>query len=69
MTSRIIGDNIIKEVKSDNCFDFLRYFFAISLIIAHFFTLTERLSNIDKIHFIFNRQTWKYFFANIIMAN
>lgn len=37
----LLNDNIIKEVRKENCFDFLRYFFAISLIIAHFCTLTE----------------------------
>lgn len=37
----LLNDNIIKEVRKDNCFDFLRYLFAFSLIIAHYSTLTE----------------------------
>lgn len=39
--NELIGQEIIERVRKDNCFDFLRYFFAISLIIVHFSTLTE----------------------------
>lgn len=35
-----LSDDIIQQVRKDNCFDFLRYFFSISLIIAHFCTIT-----------------------------
>ena len=37
----IISDRISELVKRDNCFDFIRYFFAFSLILVHFCTLTE----------------------------
>lgn len=36
-----LKDSIKREVRKDNCFDFIRYFFALSLIIAHYCTLTE----------------------------
>lgn len=40
-TGVLLNDRIVQEVRRDNCFDFLRYLFAVSLIIAHFCTLTE----------------------------
>ena len=41
MNQSLLNDNIITEVRKDNCIDFLRYFFATFLIISHFCTLTE----------------------------
>lgn len=38
---RLISQRTIERVHSENCFDFLRYFFAFSLILVHFCTLTE----------------------------
>lgn len=37
----LLGNGAIEKIKRENCFDFLRYFFAISLIIAHFCTATS----------------------------
>ena len=37
----MLSDQTIQRVKSNNCFDFIRYFFALSLIIVHFCTVTE----------------------------
>ena len=34
----LINENIKERVRRDNCFDFIRYFFAFSLIIVHFCT-------------------------------
>lgn len=41
MQEKILNDTIIREVKKDNCFDFLRYLFATSLILAHFCVATK----------------------------
>lgn len=41
MKHKLVNDNIISEVRKDNCFDFLRYFFASLLIISHFCILTD----------------------------
>lgn len=38
----LLSQHTIERVKSDNCFDFIRYFFAFSLIIVHFCTVTQR---------------------------
>lgn len=38
---KLISDEIIERVRRDNCFDILRYFFALSLILVHFCTLTD----------------------------
>ena len=35
-----LDENIAREVKKDNCFDFLRYLFAYLLIVSHFCVLT-----------------------------
>lgn len=35
-----LDENIVREVRKSNCFDFLRYLFAFSLIISHYSTLT-----------------------------
>lgn len=40
MHTNILKDEITEKVRQENCFDFLRYLFAISLILAHFCTLT-----------------------------
>lgn len=40
MTS-LLPDGLQERVKGVNCFDFLRYFFAFMLIVAHFCTLTD----------------------------
>lgn len=37
----LISQETIDSVRRDNCFDFLRYLFAFSLILVHFCTLTE----------------------------
>lgn len=37
----LISQETIDRVRRDNCFDFLRYIFAFSLIIVHFCTLTN----------------------------
>lgn len=37
----LISPETIERVRRDNCFDFLRYLFAFSLILVHFCTLTE----------------------------
>lgn len=36
----LLNDTIIHEIRKDNCFDFLRFFFATILIISHFCVLT-----------------------------
>ena len=38
----LISQETTERVKRDNCFDFLRYFFAFSLILVHFCTLTNQ---------------------------
>lgn len=38
---RLISQETIDRVRRENCFDFLRYLFAFSLILVHFCTLTE----------------------------
>ena len=39
-SNTLLNEKMIQEVRQDNCFDFLRYLFAFSLIIAHYCTLT-----------------------------
>lgn len=36
----LLNENITREIRKENCFDFLRFFFATILIISHFCTLT-----------------------------
>mgnify|MGYP002523905256 CR=1 FL=1 len=36
----LLNENISREIRKENCFDFLRFFFAIALILSHFCTLT-----------------------------
>ena len=55
----LLTEDIIKKVRQDNCFDFLRYLFAISLIIAHFCTLTDE----PQLWFITGRMRVKAFFT------
>lgn len=55
----ILNDRIISEVRKSNCFDFLRYVFALSLIIAHFCTLT----NCEQFWFITGGMRVKAFFT------
>lgn len=38
---RLISQQTADTIKASNCFDLLRYFFAFSLILVHFCTLTE----------------------------
>ena len=38
---KLLSPETIERVRRDNCFDFLRYLFAFSLILVHFCTLTE----------------------------
>ena len=37
----LLNEYISREIRKENCFDFLRFFFAIALILSHFCTLTE----------------------------
>ncbi|MCM1079892.1 MAG: acyltransferase [Bacteroidales bacterium] len=39
-THELLDNETAQRVRHDNCFDFLRYFFAFSLVIVHFCTLT-----------------------------
>lgn len=55
----ILNDTIIQEVRKSNCFDFLRYLFALSLIIAHFCTLTNQ----EQFWFITGGMRVKAFFT------
>lgn len=59
MKRGLLTDDIIAGVKRDNCFDFLRYLFALSLIIAHFCTLTDQ----DPFWFITGGMRVKAFFT------
>ena len=56
--NNLLNESSKKLLKKGNCFDFLRYFFAISLIIAHFCTLT----NIDQFWFVTGTTRVKAFF-------
>ena len=38
--AELISEEIIQRIHHDNCFDFIRYFFAFSLILVHFCTVT-----------------------------
>lgn len=49
MNQGLLNDNIITEVRKDNCIDFLRYFFATFLIISHFCTLTETANSATQL--------------------
>lgn len=49
MNQSLLNDNIITEVRKDNCIDFLRYFFATFLIISHFCTLTETANSATQL--------------------
>lgn len=55
----LLPDEVQQVVKGANCFDFLRYFFAFMLIVAHFCTLT----NIDQLFFISGGLRVKAFFV------
>lgn len=59
MSPELITTDIIKAVRQDNCFDFLRYLFAVSLIIAHFCTLTDT----DDFGFLLGGMRVKAFFT------
>ena len=59
MQASILNDGIVNRVRQDNCFDFLRYFFAISLILAHFCTAT----NSPQFWFITGSMRVKAFFT------
>lgn len=39
-THELLDNETAQRIRKDNCFDFLRYFFAFSLVIVHFCTLT-----------------------------
>lgn len=54
-----INEDITTEVRKENCFDFLRYFFAFMLILAHFCTLTGS----DQYWFIVGGMRVKAFFT------
>lgn len=41
MIVELIKPEAKEIIKGDNCFDFLRYFFAVFLIVAHYFTLAN----------------------------
>ena len=55
----ILPNDVQAVVKGENCFDFLRYLFAFSLIIAHFSTLM----GIDQVWFISGGMRVKAFFV------
>lgn len=55
----LLKESIISEVKKENCFDFLRYLFAFSLIIAHFCTLV----GVEHFWFITGTNRVKAFFT------
>ena len=55
----IISNHTIERVKHDNCFDFLRYLFAFSLILVHFCTLTGT----EQFWFISGQMRVKAFFT------
>ena len=55
----LISNEIIQRVRKDNCFDFLRYFFAFSLILVHFCTLTDT----EQFWFISGQMRVKAFFT------
>lgn len=58
-SDKLLNEEIIKEVRQDNCFEFLRYLFAFSLIIAHFCTLTDT----EQLWFISGTNRVKAFFT------
>jgi len=58
MSASILTQEEKTLIKGNNCFDFLRYLFAISLIIAHFCTLTQ----IEQFWFISGGMRVKAFF-------
>lgn len=37
----LLNENITSGIRKENCFNFLRFFFALTLILSHFCTLTE----------------------------
>ncbi len=55
----LITNETIQRVRKDNCFDFLRYFFAFSLILVHFCTLTDT----EQFWFISGQMRVKSFFT------
>lgn len=55
----LLHEEIIQRVRQDNCFDFLRYLFAFSLIVAHFCVLTDT----EPIWFISGTNRVKAFFT------
>lgn len=55
----LISQETIERVRSNNCFDFLRYIFAFSLILVHFCTLTET----EQFWFISGQMRVKAFFT------
>lgn len=55
----LISNKTIERVKRDNCFDFLRYLFAFSLILVHFCTLTDT----EQFWFISGQMRVKAFFT------
>lgn len=55
----ILSEKIIDKVRQENCFDFLRYLFALSLILAHFCTATAH----DQFWFITGSMRVKAFFT------
>lgn len=55
----LISNETIERVKRDNCFDFLRYLFAFSLILVHFCTLTDT----EQFWFISGQMRVKAFFT------
>ena len=57
--TELISQQTIERVRRDNCFDFLRYFFAFSLVLVHFCTLTET----EQFWFISGQMRVKAFFT------
>lgn len=58
MSHILLNEHIVQEVRRDNCFDFLRYFFACFLVLAHF----EALTGSELPFFIFGSLRLKAFF-------
>lgn len=57
-TRELLDNNTKQRIRNDNCFDFLRYFFSLSLIIVHFCTL----AGIEQFWFVSGGDTVKAFF-------
>lgn len=55
---KMLSEESVELIQKDNCFDFIRYFFTISIFIVHFFDLT----NINQNWFVSGATGVKAFF-------